>query len=431
MATLIYNCTAVLMDEGGTILPGAFVAVEETKISFVGTERPAGQFSEEIDGKGHVLMPGLVNAHTHVPMTLLRGYGGGTDLQTWLTQFIFPAEDKLDARAVRAGVKLALAEMIASGTTTIADMYMFCDEICQEVVQAGLSANICRGLTLFSDDFSPEVHAGFLDMQALHKTWHGYGEGQILVDACIHGEYTSKPQLWGATADFAANHNLGMHVHVSETRAEHEACKARHGKTPIAVLNDFGIWDTRAIAAHCVWTEEADWEIMRGKGVSVIHNPVSNLKLGSGIAPIPRMKKAGVRIGLGTDGASSNNNLDLFEEMKFASILHNGANCDPLALLPLDVLRMATAEGAAALGRKTGQIAVGYTADLILVDFTKPHLMPCHSAADNLVYSARGSDVSMNMARGKVIYKDGVFFTLDLEAARAEAISYAVPLLFG
>ena len=176
---------------------------------------------------------------------------------------------------------------------------------------------------------------------------------------------------------------------------------------------------------------EEDWALMAEKGVSCIHNPVSNLKLGSGVAWIPAMKRAGVNIALGTDGVSSNNNHDMFEEMKFAAILHNGVTHDPLALLPRQVLAMATRDGARALGRRTGQIAPGYTADLILVDFDRPSLTPCHSVEDNLVYSARGSDVVVNMARGKIIYKDGTFFTLDLERIKAEVETYALPLLFG
>ena len=237
--------------------------------------------------------------------------------------------------------------------------------------------------------------------------------------------------LFRAGQDYAREHGLGMHVHISETRTEHAECLARHGKTPIQVLNDYGVWDVRAIAAHCVWTTEDDWAGMAEKGVACVHNPVSNLKLGSGVAWIPAMKAAGVPIALGTDGVSSNNNQDMFEEMKFAAVLHNGVTRDPLALLPQDVLAMATREGAKALGRQTGRIAPGYVADLILVDFTRPHLTPCHSVMDNLVYAAHGSDVVMNMARGKIIYKDGTFLTLDLEKIQAEVKSYALPRLFG
>ena len=430
---LLYHCRALLMDEAGTLLPSAFVTVEGETIQSVSETRPEGVFDQEIDCKGNVLMPGFVNAHTHVPMTLLRGYGGGCDLQTWLQKWIFPAEAKLDDRAVAAGAALGLAEMIASGTTAIADMYMHTPAIAETVLQAGVSANLSVGGVYFGSpgDFNPDTCPDCQNQRRLTEEWHGAGGGQILTDASIHGEYTSNVPLWRWMADYAREKGLGMHVHVSETQTEHEECKGRWGKTPIQILDRYGVWDTRAIAAHCVWTTEEDWEIMGRRGISCVHNPVSNLKLGSGVAWIPAMRRSGVNVALGTDGVSSNNNTDMFEEMKFAAILHNGVTHDPLAMLPLDVLRMATCDGAKALGRRTGRIEPGYQADLILVDFDRPHMTPCHSVTDQLVYSARGSDVVMNMARGKIIYKDGVFLTLDLERIRSEVRTYAMPLLFG
>lgn len=421
------------MDETGAILDNAYVVVEGDKIVSVGTSRPEGPFDQEMDCNGNVLMPGLVNAHTHIPMTLLRGYGGGCDLQTWLHQWIFPAEAKLDPRAVAAGTGLGLAEMIASGITTIADMYMHTPTIAQTILEAGISANLSVGGVYFGspDDFSPDTCGDCQNQIRLTELWHNAGNGQIQVDASIHGEYTSNAPLWQWMADYAQKKDLGIHVHVSETTAEHQGSLDRNGKTPIQTLDQYGVWNNRAIAAHCVWTTEEDWAIMAKKGVSCVHNPVSNLKLGSGVAPIPAMRKAGVNIALGTDGASSNNATDMFGEMKFAATIHTGVNLDPLAIQPMDVLRMATCDGAKALGRKTGQIKAGYTADLILVDFHRPNLTPCHSVADNLVYSATGRDVVMNMARGNIIYKDGVFFTLDLDKIQYEVKNYALPLIFG
>lgn len=433
MRTLFLNCTAVLMDAACTILPSAYVAVEGHKILSVGTSRPKGAFDQALDGRGNVLLPGLVNAHTHVPMTLLRGYGDGHDLQDWLNNYIFPVEAKLDSRAVRAGTALGLAEMIAAGTTTIADMYYFCDDIAEETVAAGLNLNLARGTTVFTPDFDFASYPACVELRALRERWHGYGDGQVLVDACIHGEYTSclAPDLWSSVADYAAVNGLGMHVHVSETLSEHKECIARHGKTPIQVLKEYGVWDVRAIAAHCVHTTPEDWAVMAEKRISCVHNPSSNLKLGSGVAPISAMRRAGVNVALGTDGVSSNNSHDLFEAMKLAVLLQNGTARDPLALSAWDALRMATADGAKALGRQTGQIAPGYDADLIVVDFSRPNLTPCHDIASNLVYAARGSEVVMNMARGKLIYKDGDFLTLDMDRIRREVSDYAVPKLFG
>ena len=430
MSILIHNCTAVLMDQAGTVLPGAYVAVEGTRIVSVGTVRPQGTFDQEIDGKGNVLMPGFVNAHTHVPMTAMRGYGDGNNLQDWLNNYIFPVEARWDDRAIRCCTDLGLAEMIASGVTCIADMYGHSPAIAQEVAAAGISANLSVGGVQFTDDFNPDTHNDCRVQRELTEQWHGYNDGQILVDASVHGEYTSHQQLWRWMAGYAREHGLGMHVHISETRSEHEECLARHGKTPIQVLNDYGVWDGRAIAAHCVWTTPEDWAVMAEKGISAIHNPMSNLKLGSGIAPVPAMKKAGVNVCLGTDGVSSNNCTDFFGDLKIAAILHNGAGCDPLALLPIDALRMATANGGRALGRKTGVIAEGYTADLILVDFSHLNLTPCHSVLSNLAYAAHGSDVRMNMARGRVIYKDGDFLTIDIQRVKREVADYALPLLF-
>lgn len=430
---LLYHCRALLMDEENTLLDPAYVVVEGERIASVSSTRPQGPFAQEIDCGGNVLMPGLVNAHTHIPMTLMRGYAGGCDLHTWLNDWIFPAEAKLDDRAVRAGADLALAELIAGGVTTIADMYMHTPAIAQAVLAAGISANLSCGGVYFGapGDFSPATCPDCDHQRQLTEEFHEAGNGQILVDASIHGEYTSNVPLWQWMADYAQRKGLGMHVHVSETQSEHEGSLTRWGLTPFRILDRYGVWDTRAIAAHCVWTTEDDWAGMAEKGVACVHNPVSNLKLGSGVAWIPAMKAAGVPIALGTDGVSSNNNQDMFEEMKFAAVLHNGVTRDPLALLPQDVLAMATREGAKALGRKTGVIAPGYTADLILVDFTRPHLTPCHSVTDHLVYAAHGSDVVMNMARGKIIYKDGTFLTLDLEKIQAEVKSYALPRLFG
>ncbi len=432
MTTLFTNVTALLMDEGFTTLRNGFVAVNGTNISYVGTERPAGDFDQTIDCNRKVMMPGFVNCHTHVPMTLMRGYGGGHDLQSWLNDFIFPAEAKWDDRSMAAATGLGLAEMIACGVTCIADMYMRTGVIARQVLDAGISANLSVGAVYFGspEEFSPDKCGDCENHIRLYEDWHNAGNGQILADASIHAEYTSCPPVWEWVADYALEHGLGMHVHVSETKKEHEACVAKYGLTPIQLLNQYGVWDTRAIAAHCVYTTPEDWAVMADKGISCVHNPYSNLKLGSGVAPVPAMLKAGVNVALGTDGVSSHNSIDLFDDMKLAAILHNGVNCDPMAMTARQALEMATVSGARALGRNTGRIEAGRVADLILVDFDAPNLIPCHDEAENLVFSARGSNVVMNMARGKVIYQNGEFKTLDLDRIKAEVKQYALPLIF-
>ena len=432
MSVLFTNVTAVLMDEAGTILKNGYVQVEGTSITYVGTHRPQGDVDRVVNCSGKVMMPGLVNAHTHLPMTLMRGYGGGCDLQTWLNDYIFPAEGKLDPRAVSAGAGLGLAEMIASGVTCVADMYMFTSTIAHEILKSGISANLSCGGVYFGDpaDFHPDTCGDCVAQRALTEEFHGAGDGQILLDASIHGEYTSSAPLWQWMAQFAHDHNQRMHVHVSETKSEHQASLDRHGLTPIQTLNQYGVWDNGGISAHCVYTTPEDWAIMAEKGVSCVHNPYSNLKLGSGIAPIPDMLEAGVNVALGTDGMSSHNSADLFADLKLAALLPSGVRCTPGVVTPRQALEMATVAGARALGRPTGQIAVGKVADLILLDFTAPNLTPCHDVVENLVFAAHGSNVVMNMARGNIIYENGTFHTLDVERIQAEVRDYALPLLF-
>lgn len=434
MPILFQNVTAVLMDAAHTVLKNAYVSVDGGKITSVGTDKPQGAFDRVIDGHGGILMPGLINCHTHVPMTAMRGYGDGHDLHDWLNNFIFPVEAKWDDRAIRSCTQLGLMEMISGGITCITDMYMRVPVIAQAIAEAGISANLCCGGTFFGENFSPAVCGDCAAQEALFRSWHGYDDGRIRVDASLHAEYTSVPELWQWTAEFAKAHGLNMHVHISETKKEHEECKHRHGgRTPIQAMDRYGVWDgVRSYAAHCVWTERSDWAIMAQKHVTAVHNPVSNLKLGSGVAPIVELLQAGVNVALGTDGVSSNNTTDLFEDMKLAAILQNGVRCDPLALTAWDALAFATVNGAEALGRTdTGSIEAGKWADLILLDGGAVNLTPCHDAVNNIVYAAHGSNVKLNMCRGRVIYENGTFLTIDAEKTRREVEEYALPLLFG
>lgn len=432
MNTLFKNITAVTMDRAQPVIQNAFVAVTGTTISYVGAVCPEGDYHRIVDGTGRVLMPGLVNAHTHLPMSLLRGYGGGHDLQTWLNDYIFPAEANLDSRAVRTGTALSLAEAIATGTTCVADMYYFCDDIAQLVVQSGISANLSRGMVLFETLDDPTTTTAWKETVSLQEKWNGYGDGQIKTDISIHGEYTSFmcPKLWTVAGAWATEHKVGIHVHLSETKAEHNDAIVRHGKTPTQIFDAHGLWSARSIVAHAVHVDEADMAILAENHVTVVHNPISNLKLASGIAPVPQLMQAGINVALGTDGVASNNNHDLFEEIKMTALLHKGVSGDPTALSAREVLHMATINGATALGRNTGMIQQGKIADLIMLDFTQSHLIPCHDVEENLVFSARGSDVIMNMARGTIIYENGDFFTLDLPQIKRELEDYALPLIF-
>jgi len=429
-----------------TTLDGqAYIGVKDGKIAYVGAGCPAGQCGgippvppdtpqaeQVIDGKNKLLLPGIVNAHTHIPMTAFRGWGDGHDLQTWLFDYIFPYEDKMDGKCAAICAQLGLAEAIATGTVAIMDMYSLYNAVAPAVADSGINANLSRGCTTLGNDYDFNNSISIKETKELVRDWHGYDNGRIMVDASIHAEYTSDEQLWRPIAEYAARNKLGMHVHISETRREHEECKRRHGKTPIELFSEMGVFNTRTVAAHCVWVEYSDMVIMSKLGVSAIHNPVSNLKLASGVAKVPDMLKAGVNVALGTDGVSSNDNMDMFEEIKLASILHKGVSLEPTIIRTLDVLDMATVSGAKALGRAdTGAITVGRWADLIVLDIDKPHFYPRHDIAALVTYAASGSDVCLNMVRGKVLYKNGEHMTIDIEKAKYELINYVMPKVFG
>ncbi len=361
MAILFQSVTVLPMDGGRNVLRDAFVAVEGERITHVGPTRPAGDFERVVDCAGLVMLPGFVNAHTHLPMTLMRGYGGGCDLHTWLNDYIFPAEARLDDKSVAAGTALGLAEMIASGVTCVADMYDHCDAIIGEILKAGLSANIARGVTLFTDDYSFDSFPGCVETQDLTRRWNGYNNGQIqggrLRPRGVH--LPSRP--------VEGHGGLGQGEQSGHARPRVRDPLGAPG-VPGALGQDShsgagrvrGVGLRRALAAHCVYTTPEDWAIMKEKHISCVHNPWSNLKLGSGVAPIPAMVKAGVNVALGTDGMSSHNSADFFSDIKLAAVLHNGVGEDPSALSAWDALEMATVRGAAALGRTdTGVIAPG------------------------------------------------------------------------
>ncbi len=432
MDTLFSHITVVTMDEAMHVWYDAFVGVTDGKITWVSQTPPEQQPKTIINGEGMVLMPGLINCHTHLPMSLLRGYADDYDLATWLNDYIFPREDRLDGRAVKAATLLSIAECLRFGVTSVSDMYNFCDEIAQAVAESGIKANIGRGTTLFADEFDFETYPACRELTELKQKWDGYDNGRIKVEASIHAEYTSDHRLWDALAEYAVNEGLGMQVHLSETQAEHEACKEKYGLTPAQVLDCHHVFDTHAVAAHCVWLEPEDMRLLAKRGVSAVHCPVSNLKLASGRADVIAMIRAGMNVALGTDGAASNNNLDLFEEIKAAALLAKSRNQDPKALPAQAALLMATVCGARAQRRERecGMIKEGLDADLIMLDFTQPHLMPCHNVLSHLAYCASGHDVVMTMVRGKILYAAGKYNTIDLSAVVRELAEHAMPQVF-
>ena len=356
-----------------------------------------------------LVMPGLVNCHGHTPMTLVRGFGGGLPLQRWLEEAIFPIEAKMTPEDIRAGMVWGAMEMLAGGTTAVADMYDFPAAGGAALREIGMKARVCRvGLSF--------VEGRLQDCIDFTRTWRN---DRVAADFCLHSEYLTDEAFCRGIA--AANRELRrpVHVHVSETRKEHEECLARHGRTPIAYLADMGIFDHGAYAAHCVHCTDDDFRIMREKNVTLVHNPSSNMKLGSGFARVPAARAAGVNVALGTDGCASNDNLDMFEEMHLASLIHKGLAGDPTVLPAWDVIDMATVNGARALGLSdTGELKVGHAADLCVVDMRRPHLTPALDLPNLIVHSMHASDVVMTLVDGEVLYDRGQFMTLN--AGRAE-----------
>ena len=363
-------------------------------------------------------MPGLVNTHTHVAMTLFRSYADDMELMDWLQNKIWPAEDHLDDDIVYWGSMLAFAEMIRGGTTAFCDMYMFMDSCAKAADKAGIRGNLARGLA----GISPNAQSGLQENIELFEKWEGAGDGRFHVMLGPHAPYTCPPDYIRQVRDEAMKHGIPIHIHLSETQREVDECIARYGKSPVAWFEELGTLDSPTAAAHCVAVSDEDIAILKRHGVNVIHNPTSNLKLGSGFAPVRKLMNAGINLALGTDGAASNNNLDMFEEMHLADIMPCGYRHDPTEVSSAEVLDMATVNGARLQGRSdTGVLAVGKKADIIALDLDKPHLYPNFDTPALLTCAAHSSDVVLTMVDGKILYENGEYKTLDREKVFYEA----------
>ena len=417
MKLLLKNCDILAADgDGYRWLKSAYLGIDGSVIDYIGEIRPQADYDREKDMSGRLLAPGLINCHGHTAMTLLRGVGSDLPLQEWLFEKMMPIEDQFTARDIQVGNALALLEMISTGTTSYSDMYFHADTAVENAVAAGIKANLCRPNQCFNIEESYAQNTRAQESIQLFKYCNGMADGRILIDFAIHAEYTNFPHIVEAySADCKA---LGgrMHIHLSETKKEHDECVAKYGKTPARWFNDLGTFDSPTFAAHCVWVTEEDMALMKEKGVSPVHNPTSNMKLGSGFAPIPRMLELGLNVALGTDGAASNNNLNMMEEMHLAAVLHNGFTQDPTLMKPAQVLNMATRNGARLQGRgDTGALEVGKKADIIAIDLPRPHLFPNVDPLALMTYSAQGSDVVMTMVDGRILYENGEFLTLDAD----------------
>lgn len=407
-----------------------YVLVENNWIKYIGDERPRLAINQEYDGRGKLLMSGFFNGHGHSPMSLMRGYGENMALQDWLFKKIFPFEAKLSAEAVYWGTMLTMAESARYGIVSTSDMYYFCEEMARAVVDSGAKANISRSIANPTGIPIDKLES-FREMESFRENYHNFAEGRIKVDMSLHAEYTSNPETAKALAEYARS--LGdtvMHVHVSETLTEHRECIERHGMTPAAYLERMGIFDIPAIAAHCVYSDDDDLEIFKNKGVTVATNPVSNMKLASGICNVQKLLDKGINVSIGTDSVASNNSLDFMEEMKVLAIGNKVKELSPTAIMPRDVLYAATVGGAKAQGRyDSGLLKEGYRADLIVVDISQPNMHPVHNIINNLVYSCSGKDVLLTMVDGNIIYNDGEYPTMDVEKIIYEAEKYTKIIL--
>jgi 5-methylthioadenosine/S-adenosylhomocysteine deaminase len=417
MKTLFKNADILLYENGiYNVIKNAFLAVDGEKISYIGKDRPEGEFDTVKDMSGKLLMSGFYNCHNHCPMVLLRGVGSDLPLNEWLFNKVFPIEDKLTADEIYAGTNLALLEMLASGTVSFSDMYFEPQVTAKAVAEAGIKANLTRPVQSF--DPNEEAQDSFRIAQSieLYDEWNNAANGRILIDFSIHAEYTCTEKIARAYSEECNKRGGLMHIHLSETVKEHNECKEKYGKTPTQWFNDLGAFDSRAFAAHCVTLEDSDMEILLKKGVHVVHNPTSNMKLGSGFARVQKMLDMGINVALGTDGAASNNNLDMMEELHLASIIHNGYNQDATIMNADTVIKIATLNGAVLQGRNDcGEIKVGNKADIIAISLDKPHLRPIIDEKALITYSAQSSDVCMTMVDGKILYENGEYLTLDKE----------------
>ncbi len=398
-----------------------YVVIKEGKIESISSTLPADCPGEVIDGRDKLLLPAFYNAHAHTPMTLLRGYGGNLNLQDWLHKKIFPFEAHLTAEAVYYGALLGIAEMFRSGTVASTDMYLQAEAVAKAFASAGAKLNLSTGTTCFNEGSFYDL-PDYATNEKLFAQYHGANQDAIKIDLSIHAEYTSTPRVVAEVAEYAQSKNCRMQVHISETKSEHEACWQRHGKTPVQYCAELGLFDVPTTAAHCVWIDDNDMAIIKEKGVTVAHCPVSNLKLASGVAKIPEMLNKGIKVALGTDGASSNDSLSMVDEMRVMALIHKGTQLDPTLISPAQALYTATRSGALAQGRENcGLIETGMQADFVLLNLDNPRYYPREQLLNHVVYASEGSDVYMTVCDGQIVYRDGEYPTIDLAKVMWEA----------
>ena len=411
------------MSAGMEIIENSIVGIKDGLIVAVGQNDDQGciglKTRETIDASGCIVMPGLVNTHTHLPMVCFRGMADDLPLMEWLTKHIFPAEARfVNKKMVYNGATLAMAEMILSGTTTFCDGYFFEDTITEAVNAAGIRAVVSQGFADFATPDNPRFDKMMAAAKRFVTRWQS--QAPMITPAYFcHSPYTCSPETLVNVKEAAHEAGILYLIHLLENKDEIETILNRYGKKPVQHLLDLAVLDDQTVAVHCNWLTEEDMSIFAGQGVKVSHNPESSMKLAAGVAPVPEMLKHGIKVGLGTDGCASNNDLDMFREMDTAAKIHKVTSLDPTVMSAQTVLKMATLGGAQVLGldKFIGSVEIGKHADIILVDMNQPHLTPLYNCYSQLVYAARGADVKTSIISGKVVMKDRQLSTIDLPKA--------------
>ena len=434
MDTLIANVTAVTMNPKMEVLFGAYIGIEGGKIVSVSRQAPKEPPQTVIDGTGMVAMPGLVNCHTHLASSVLRSYTDDLSNAQALEELL-KKEAKMDSRCARAAALLSIAECLRFGVTSVSDLYYYPDATAKAVAESGIKANLALSSYRFIDqneEFDFDTDEQCKELVRLTEKWNGFDEGRIKIDAGIYAEYTSNYKLWEGLVGYASEQGLGLQLHLAQTPGEVEGCLDRTGMNPGELLNCHGLFNVPVTAAGCGYLEPVERKILGRKKVTAVALPLSAAKSGMDCAHILDCVQAGMNVALGTDGAVEAGNLDMFEVMRGAALAERSRRQDASAMPSSAALMMATVCGAQAQGRskECGMLQAGMDADLILVDFTAPHLMPCHNVLNGLVFSAKGGDVAMTMVRGKILYQNGKFPTIDLSKVVEELVNEAIPKLF-
>ena len=427
MSILIKDTTLITMNEKKEIFEHIDLVIEKDKIKYIGTDTEGVVVDKTIDGRGKITMPGLVNTHTHIPMSLFRNYADDLPFWEWLHDRILPLEVNLKGEHVYWGSMLSIAEMIRSGITSFSDMYFFVGDIAEAVKETGI-----RGfLSLSVTDGEGEREKALRETEEFIETWDGSENGRINVRIAPHAPYTCSDEFLKNLVELSTIYDKGINIHVSESQEEMDESFEKYGMSPVERLDKLGVLRDNTIAVHCVNLSDRDIEILKTRGVSVSNNPGSNLKLGNGFARVEDLLKSGVNVSLGTDGAASNNNLNMFEEITLASLVNKGLNKDPESVPALKALEMATIDGARALGKNSdiGSIELGKKADIILINTEQPHFYPKYNVVSSLVYSAQASDVDTVIVDGKVLMENRQFETIDLRNVLEKSEKMAKDLL--